>query len=113
MLGSTATYPKKREKKCRCLKRHAYACDTLFLQESHGRIEDLLHLDVVLMDLSFFWLMNTRAQTFSDGDTSRDTALHAAFPHSAEHAEPHFTRKDDARDGTALTASLSTSRWRS
>ena len=113
MLGSTATYQKKREKKCRYLRRLAYACGTLFLQESHGRIEDLLHLDVVLVDLSFFWLMNTRAQTFSDGNTSRDTALHAAFPHSVEHAEPDFIWKDDARDGTALTVSLWTSRWRS
>ena len=49
--------------------------------------------------------MNTRAQTFSEGDTSRDAALHAAFRHSVEIAQPSFSVKDGARDGTIRTSS--------
>ena len=54
--------------------------------------------------------MNTRVQTFSDGDASRAATLHAAFPPSGERAQPNFPRKDEARDGASI-ALLLVFRW--
>ena len=49
--------------------------------------------------------LNSRTQTFSDGDASRAAALLAAFSRAVEIDQPSFTRKDMRRDGSVHTLS--------
>ena len=50
-------------------------------------------------------MLNSRSQTFSDGDTSRAAALLAAFRRTVEIAQPFFTREDVRRDRSIQTLS--------
>ena len=43
---------------------------------------------------------NVITQTFSGGDPGRDAAFRSIFPHAPEIAQPGFTRKEAAPDGT-------------
>ena len=47
--------------------------------------------------------LNSRTQTFNDGDASRAAALFAAFLRSVEIAHPFFIREDVRRDGPIHT----------
>ena len=48
---------------------------------------------------------NVRHQTFTDGDTEKTALFRSFFPHALEIAQPNFTRKDTAADGTLRTLS--------
>ena len=48
---------------------------------------------------------NVRNQTVTEGDAGKTTLFRSFFPHALETAQPNFTRKDTAADGTHRTLS--------
>ena len=48
---------------------------------------------------------NVRNQTFTEGDTGKTALFRSFFPHALGIAQPNFTRKDTAADGTSRTLS--------
>ena len=47
--------------------------------------------------------LNVRNQTFTAGDAGKTTLFRSIFPNVLEVAQPNFTRKDAAADGTLRT----------
>ena len=47
--------------------------------------------------------LNVRNQTFTEGDAGETTLFRSIFPNVLEVAQPNFTRKDAAADGTPRT----------
>ena len=49
--------------------------------------------------------LNVTNQTFTEGDTGKTALFRTFFPYAMERAQPNFTRKDAAADGTTRTLS--------